>query len=228
MRWAIAISFVLHCMALLLVFKHEVNKQKGYPPVMMVHLSSPPPALGVQNPSVPKATEAAVTKTKPKTPEPPPKDARTAEINPKKKPKPQTKPKASPPKEEAQTKEEIRESKSKGLPDGVQLGSEFGSARLDESGFESPTYLNVLFNKIRNQWQNPFEGSEGISCTIYFLVGKDGEILDSAVEKSSGVPAYDQSALRAVLSTKAPPLQGQFGIDELGIHLEFQYIPGQG
>jgi TonB family protein len=63
------------------------------------------------------------------------------------------------------------------------------------------------------------------SCIIYFVVDRSGRISDSAIEKSSGMPAYDQAALRAVLASKPPPLPNQFGSDELGIHLEFKYIP---
>jgi TonB family protein len=226
MRRAIGISIFIHCLALLLVFKNGVEKQKGYPAVMMVHLSAPPPALGIPNPPAAKAETAITPSKKAKTPEPPPKDARTAEINAKKKPKPQQKPKQNT-NDETPAKQDLQESKSKGLPDGVQLGSEFGSARLDATGFDSPYYLNILFNKIRNQWENPYDGSNGITCTIYFVVDRNGDISDSAVEKSSGVTVYDQSALRAVLSAKAPPLPNQFGAEQLGIHLEFQFIPNQ-
>ncbi len=226
MKWAIYASIFLHCIALAFVFRHSSLKQKGYPPVMMVHLSSPPPILGVQNPQAPQPSPTAV-KAKPKTPEPPPKDARTAEINPKKKPK-KTQPKEVPQaKENTQQAPSTQELKSKGLPEGVELGSEFGFARLDASGFDSPYYLNILFSKIRNQWENPYDGSDGIACTIYFVLNRDGQVIDNAIEKSSGIPAYDQSALRAVLSAKAPPLPNQFGSDQLGIHLEFQYIPNQ-
>jgi periplasmic protein TonB len=227
MRRAIAISIFIHCLAFLLVFKNGFEKQKAYPPVMMVHLSSPPPMQGVPNPATPKSSEAITPPKKVKTPEPPPKDARTTDINLKKKPKVVPKQKTAPPSEEPQTREEMQEAKSKGLPQGVNLGSEFGSASLDATGFESPTFLNILFNKIRIQWENPFEGSEGITCTIYFVVDREGQITDYTVEKSSGISAYDQAALRAVMSTKAPPLPNQFGSDQLGIHLEFQYIPGQ-
>jgi TonB family protein len=229
MRKAIVISLVLHMMALGLVFKHSVEKQKGYPPVMIVHLASPPPLLGVKNPPAPQAAETAVTRQKPKTPEPPPRDARTAEINPKKKPKRPQKPKEEvrQPKEEVEQKPNTQEQKNKGLPEGVQLGSEFGFASLDAAGFDSPYYLDILFGKIRQEWENPYEGADKITCTIYFLVGRDGKIMDSAIEKSSGIPAYDQAALRAILAVKAPPLPNQFGSDELGIHLGFQYIPNQ-
>ena len=56
MKWAIWTSVILHFLILSLVFKGAHSRQKAYPPVMMVHLSSPPPALGVQNPAVEKAT----------------------------------------------------------------------------------------------------------------------------------------------------------------------------
>jgi TonB family protein len=229
MRKAIVISLVLHMMALGLVFRHSVEKQKGYPPVMIAHLASPPPLLGVKNPPAPKAVETSVTKPKPTPPKPPPKDARTTEINPKKKPKIVKKPKEEvrPAKEETPQQPSTQEQKNRGLPDGVELGSEFGFASLDAAGFDSPYYLDILFGKIRREWENPYEGMDKITCTIYFAVGRDGKILDSAIEKSSGIPAYDQAALRAVLAVKAPPLPNQFGSDELGIHLGFQYIPNQ-
>jgi TonB family protein len=221
MRWAIAISIVLHCLALSLMFRGSSAKQMGYPTAIIVHLASPPPARGVESPASSKAAQPAVQE-KPKKVAELQKDARISDINPKKKPtRQQPKPEPQPAREEART----TETKSKGLPEGVELGSEFGSARLDESGFDSPYYLNILLSKIRNQWDNPFEGTDTVLCTIYFVISRDGRILDSAVESSSGIAAYDQSALRAVLSSKPPPLPNQFASDELGIHLEFQYLP---
>jgi TonB family protein len=190
---------------------------------MMVHLASPPPSLGVQNPRIEQTQAQAV---KPKKIESPQDEARMAEVNRLKRPKRQQ-PKAIPLPEEPNPSKEIAESKSRGLPEGVDLGSEFGFARLDATGFDSPYYLNVLFGKIRNQWENPFEGPDTVQCTIYFVISRDGKIIDSAIEKPSGISAYDQAALRAVLSSRPPPLPGQFGSDELGIHLEFQYIPSR-
>ena len=93
------------------------------------------------------------------------------------------------------------------------------------AGFDSPYYLNILFNKINNLWDNPFEGQEQIKCVIYFVVGREGKIIDSAIETSSGISAYDQAALRAVLGCKPPRLPNQFDSPELGIHLEFLYTP---
>jgi TonB family protein len=221
MRWAIGISIALHLLMLTLVFRGSHIDKKAYPPVINVHLiPSSPPLLGVQNPAVEQSTP---TPKQQKKIAPPKEETRVAEVNPQKRPK-RSEPKPSPPKEET-AKVSSTESKSKGLPEGVQLGSEFGFAQLDATGFDSPIYLNVLFGKIRNAWENPYEGANKIQCTIYFVISRDGKITDSAVEKSSGIEAYDQAAQRAVLGSNPPPLPGQFGSDELGIHLEFQYLP---
>lgn len=224
MRWAIGVSLILHLLLLTLVFRGATVKQKSYPPVMMVRLSAPPISKGIPNPAVEKSTPQQAKQTR--KIEPPKEETRVAEVNKGKRPqKPKPKPTPSAPKEESM-QDDTREIKSKGLPEGVDLGSEFGSARLDASGFDSPYYLNILFSKIRNEWDNPFDGAESISCIIYFVVSRDGKIIDSAIEKSSGVTVYDQAALRAVLNVKAPPLPNQFDANELGIHLEFQYLPG--
>lgn len=222
MRWAIGISVALHIMALSLVFVNG-SREKGYPVanVIRVNLASPPAARGVAKPAVDQTTQAKSAKVEKQIETP-----RVAEINQKKKPKKQPA-KPEPAIQKNETPDTETHNKNKGLPQGVELGSAFGSARLDASGFDSPYYLNILFSKIDNQWDNPYEGDQGIQCTIYFVVGRDGKIIDSAIEKSSGISAYDQAALRAILGCKPPPLPNQFDSEELGIHLEFSYTPYQ-
>lgn len=222
MRLAVILSIFIHVVFFGFVFKNSSEKMRDYPPVMMVRLASPPPARGVEKPAVVK-TE---TKTKSKVikkPDAPKAETRVTELNKGKKParkRPETKPARQTETETPKTQEQNR-----GLPEGVELGSEFGSARLDAAGFDSPYYLNVVFSKIRRGWDNPFEGSDTVSCVIYFVIDRQGKISDSAIENSSGLPAYDQAALRAVLASKPPPLPNQFGSEELGIHLEFRYLP---
>jgi TonB family protein len=190
---------------------------------MMVRLASPPPARGVEKPAVAKTETKNKSKTI-KKPEAPKTETRVAEVNKRKKPKrkqTETKPARQNDTEAPKTQTQEKQ----GLPEGVELGSEFGSARLDAAGFDSPYYLNIVFSKISRGWDNPFEGGDTVSCIIYFVIDRRGKISDSAIENSSGLPAYDQAALRAVLGSKPPPLPNQFGSEELGIHLEFRYIP---
>jgi TonB family protein len=205
------------------VFKNSSEKMKDYPSFITVRLASPPPARGVEKPAVAKTETKTKSKTIKKT-EPAKTDTRVAEVNKRKKParkKTETKPARQTDTETSKTQTQEKQ----GLPEGVELGSEFGSARLDAAGFDSPYYLNIVFSKIRRSWDNPLESADTISCIIYFVIDRRGKISDSAIESSSGLSAYDQAALRAVLGSKPPPLPNQFGSEELGIHLEFRYIP---
>ncbi len=222
MRWAIISSLMVHSVIFGFVLKNSAEKTRTYPPTMIVRLASPPPSRGVEKPAAVETSRKTPSK-KPDKIEPAKTDTRLAEVNKQKKPKR----KKEEPKPQPQVSEEppAEKSDNRGLPDGVDLGSEFGSARLDAVGFDSPYFLNVLFSKIRRGWDSPYGGGDSISCTIYFVVDRGGKISDSAIETTSGLAAFDQAALRAVLGSKPPPLPNQFTSDELGIHLEFKFIP---
>jgi len=237
LTYAVVISLILH----LMVFAYMIvggnpGTKEAYPRIITVDLVSMPPISrgtpnGVETPGSP-STEKAKTKMQSKVEEQS-KTPHVAEIKKKKRPakkKPKPKPK---------TKTEIAEKGSKpddstipgideeniGLPEGVEFGSEFGTVQLEGATFETPTYLNILFAKIKYRWDNPFIGAEKISCTIYFSILRNGNVVDAAVERSSGIAAFDQSALRAVFSSKPPPLPLEYTGNSLGIHLEFQYLP---
>jgi TonB family protein len=105
------------------------------------------------------------------------------------------------------------------------LGNGISAATVDGSGFGSPYYLSLVFGKIRDLWDNPVEASTTLRVTIYFKILRDGQIIKSQVEKSSGIDLFDQSAMRAILSsTPFPPLPTEYTGEYLGIHLEFEYI----
>jgi len=224
MRFAIISSLVFHLIAFAFVFRDSSEKVKKYPSAITVNLKTLPATRGVKKPKTAvKTSETPKPKVKTETPKP---KSRVAEINKNKKPsRKKTQPKPQPKTAEKTSTQESTQIENEGLPEGVELGSEFGSARLDASGFDSPYFLNVVFSKIRRAWDNPYAGTDSIGCTIYFVINRRGKISDFAVERSSGLPAYDQAALRAVLGSKPPPLPNQFDSDELGIHLEFKFIP---
>lgn len=223
MRWAIISSLILHGIFIGLVFKNTDAGSRAYPKIIPVHLTSLPVSKGIEKPAV--AAEAPSKPSKQQKIEEPKDKPRITEVDKRKRPARKKAPETKPAVQEDKTTNNGEENKNKGLPDGVDLGSEFGSARLDASGFDSPYFLNVLFSKIRNNWDNPYEGADSVGCVIYFVVDRKGRIVDSAIERSSGLAVYDQSALRAVLAAKPPPLPNQFGSEELGIHLEFKYLP---
>ena len=105
------------------------------------------------------------------------------------------------------------------------LGHGISSAQLDAYDFGSPYYLSLIFGKIRDVWENPVQSSSVLMTTIYFRILRDGSIVETKVEKTSGIDLFDQSAKRAIISSAPfPPLPTEFTGDYPGIHLEFEYI----
>ena len=105
------------------------------------------------------------------------------------------------------------------------LGNGISAATVDGAGFGSSYYLSLVFGKIRDLWDNPVEASDILRVTIYFKILRDGQIIDAQVEKSSSIELFDQSSMRAILSSiPFPPLPTEYTGEYLGIHLEFEYI----
>jgi TonB family protein len=220
MKHALIASLILHAALFgYLIIGGNRGTEAAYPRIMSVDLVSlPPMARGVEGGSE-DFGKPEQTKPKTKVAEPP-KTTHMTEVQKNKKPARQQKPQDTPPSGKP------AESRAKaGLPQGVDFGSEFGDVSVEGGSFDTPTYLNILFAKIKNRWDNPFQGSDKIACVIYFTVEKGGAISDATIEMSSGIAAFDQSALRAVLNSSPPPLPLEYSGTQLGIHLQFQYLP---
>lgn len=115
-----------------------------------------------------------------------------------------------------------KETKKKGLPDGlpdIRPQIYTGSGR----GFTYSYYLNILLNKIAQNWNNPYRDKDVIlKSIVYFEVDKNGVISNIRIEEDSGDEIYNESTIRAVaLTKKLPPLPEEFSDDYLKVHLEF-------
>jgi len=236
LTYAIVISVILHLLVFIyIIFGGKAIQKDAYPRIMTVDLVSMPPIskgkpAGTETPG---KTEAKAIKPKAETKvEQKPDAPRLAEIE-KKKRQPRKKPKQKPKTQAETSKNNTSKNAEKsgidedrlGLPEGVEFGSEFGTVRLEGASFETPTYLNILFAKIKYRWDNPFQGMDTISCFVYFTILRNGDLADATVETSSGIAAFDQSALRAVLSSKPPPLPLEYTGNQLGVHLQFKFVP---
>ena len=67
-------------------------------------------------------------------------------------------------------------------------------------------YIEGVRNRIYSNWQQwnidaAARASRTIRCSITFTINKDGSITDARISQSSGNYSYDNSALRAVLSS---------------------------
>jgi TonB family protein len=119
-------------------------------------------------------------------------------------------------------KNKIDSKKRRGLPDGLpDIRPEIytGSGR----GFSYSYYLNILLNKISQNWNNPYKNIDIIlKSVVYFEIDENGLISNIRIEKDSGDEIYNESTIRAIaLTKKLPPLPQEFSDDYLKVHLEF-------
>ena len=114
---------------------------------------------------------------------------------------------------------------------GTGTGGGFGSGSGDPfgiSGFPFSYYLQILSDRITANWFTSLvdTGVGGQYQTqVYFRIYKNGQISDLRVDVSSGVQAFDLSALRAIQSSAPfPPLPSEYDGQYLGITLIFEHV----
>jgi colicin import membrane protein len=83
-------------------------------------------------------------------------------------------------------------------------------------------YFGMVREKVKRFWVIPdtLSEEEALEAVIVIEIDKDGLLIGSRVEKSSGNPYFDQSAMRAI--TKAAPFPSPLGKAPLEIGLKFQ------
>jgi len=90
-------------------------------------------------------------------------------------------------------------------------------------------YLNRVEGIIARNW-NPrqlgFRGGSQRSCVVHFMVGRGGQISEVTVVRRSGVSLFDREALRAVQSSRLPPLPAKFPHPALGVTFVFTLESG--
>ena len=112
---------------------------------------------------------------------------------------------------------------------GSKTSTRGASISLDAASFPFTYYLRAVERKISSNWEPVVQGissGEARRVIVAFRITRDGSVQQVAVEKSSGLSFFDQSALRAVKrSAPLPPLPDAFPEDSLGIHFGFHYQP---
>ncbi|MDD5424907.1 MAG: TonB family protein [candidate division Zixibacteria bacterium] len=106
-------------------------------------------------------------------------------------------------------------------------GSPFAGATVDNVTFNKyPYWYDQAFSKILRNWSNPVVSDGAIVCVIYFQVIKSGRMIEAKIEKTSGIPAFDNACLLAVQKASPfPPLPREFREEIIGITLPFKYEP---
>jgi protein TonB len=106
-----------------------------------------------------------------------------------------------------------------GLSTGGGLGS---GSYLDVKNFCCPDYLVTMLQLIQSNWSARQQVTG--EAMVVFRIQRDGRLTDIELERSSGFPALDLTAQRALfLTQKVPPLPPVFPDDHLTVHLRFEY-----
>ncbi len=99
-----------------------------------------------------------------------------------------------------------------------------GALTLNVSDFPYAWYIQAVHRKIQERWEG--RAIHGRQPEVIFEIARDGQLRRVSVGKSSGNPAYDQLATRAVAEANPfPPLPDGFPKNVLIIGLQFIYDP---
>lgn len=109
-----------------------------------------------------------------------------------------------------------------------------GLIASDNPSFRNVTYLDAIASKMYqnwnfNLWRIDTSQFQSLEVTINIIITRDGTIRNPTVQKSSGVPFLDRSALSAVYNANPlPPLPHEFKEEYLNVNLKFIPIPQEG
>jgi protein TonB len=104
------------------------------------------------------------------------------------------------------------------------------TVNLNTREFKYISYFSKIKSKIELVWTYPqvsvMNGEQG-TVHLKFTIVEDGSLEDVQLIKSSGYPALDEEAIRAVKAAAPyPPLPKSWGLKRLHIIGEFNYILG--
>lgn len=102
----------------------------------------------------------------------------------------------------------------KSVPGPPQKSAVTGSGGAS-GGTGGSDYFSVVMRKIKEQWIYTESFDSDLQAIVVIRIARDGGVTIEKIEKSSGNPLYDRSALRAI--TKASPLPPPPQEMELGV-----------
>lgn len=234
-------STVAHALIALFLFAISAKGKALPPPISaddIIHVT-PYDALP---PQFAQAEAAPAPATTPEVQEAPPEEPKAVPIEPKKpksEPKKKTPPKKKetpkPRKEEPKAPPKAAEGKgSDGVYESkVQSGSGAGQAGGSLLGLpggtpggRAATYPDRVTNKVYYLWRNPLTSPDPVTCSVVFRIDPDGRASQIALERSSGMPAYDNAAVRAVYEAAPyPPFPQTMNESYIVMRIIFEHIP---
>lgn len=227
LKHGLSYSVLVHALGLMLVvmFGNHVARNPVQPSrsikVKMVRQpqATPPPTKPVTEP----VQQVAQPEIKPDLP---PKELPKADPKPKeveKKPQPEIKVVEPEPEVVDKTPEPVEQVVAQTMMTTPTIGG------TDED-FPFAWYISLIEGKVVNNWkprQLGFGKRAIVSCAVHFRVARNGVVSQVTLVRNSGVGVFDRESLRAVQTTKLPPLPPQYKGTSLGITFIFNLEPGK-
>lgn len=112
-----------------------------------------------------------------------------------------------------------------GVGGGLSVGAAAGEGVGVPADFPFTYYIQRMLALIESHWYKP-PAPTGTRARVRFTILRGGQLTGIALEESSGVPAFDRAALRALYAANPlPPLPFGYGQESLTIHLAFSEAP---
>jgi protein TonB len=93
-------------------------------------------------------------------------------------------------------------------------------------GGRSATYPDRVTNKVYYMWKNPVKTPDAVTCSVVFRIDADGRASQIALERTSGLPAFDNATLRAVYEAAPyPPFPRSMDQSYIVMRIIFEYLP---
>lgn len=230
MTRAVPASVVLHgvAFAALLLWGDRVTTVAAHvPSVIAVRLVEAPAREAASAPPAPEVKAQPEPDARPVRPDVvrPPKELPRAK--PKEKPKDKPKPAAAPP--STATGPLKPEAGVKGTATGAEAGLTGPAVSGTDSDFPFAWYLQAVESKVVANWkprQLGFGDRAVVSCSVHFVINRAGVVSQVRLVRNSGLGVYDREAVRAVQTTRLPPLPPQYRGSDLGVTFDFNLEPG--
>ena len=115
---------------------------------------------------------------------------------------------------------------SSGNQSRVMSGGSSGITAAGIEDFEYAWYRSMVISKLNGSWIKPvlpFQTVQPLQATVTFIIEKDGSVSSLEIDSSSGYPALDRSAIRAVYdASPLPPLPMQISQSNLQARFIFE------
>ncbi len=98
-----------------------------------------------------------------------------------------------------------------------------------DSDFPFAYYLKAIESRVVANWQPRqlgFGDRALVSCSVHFVINRAGVVSQVKLVRNSGIGVYDREAVRAVQTTRLPPLPPQYRGTDLGVTFDFNLEPG--